>query len=61
MKKIIITLAALSALSAGAFAANDDRADAYPFMTNSTVSSEGLTITFGEVDADKYVNPRQLR
>lgn len=61
MKKFILTLAALTTLSAGAYAAADDRDQWTPMMANKTVVTEGLTVKFAPIDADKYLNERQLR
>jgi hypothetical protein len=66
MKKIIITLAALSALSTGALAAKDDNGRPYSMGTAQSVQgpvveSQALIIQKGETDADKYLNKRQLR
>lgn len=64
MKKFVLALAALSAVSTGALAAKGDRADWMDYnqmIKQEMTSTQTLAIKSGETDADKYLNKRQLR
>ncbi len=66
MKKIIISAFALATISTGAFATGDDHGgngmDSKAYISNSNTEALAVApITVKKIDADAYLNMRQLR